>query len=58
MAACGRRVFIGRARIMYFSGLACADGATYRIGDCPGASGFGDGIRKVHSKMKYDGKAT
>ena len=38
-------------------GLACAGGATYRIGDCPGASGFGDGIRKMHSKMKYSGKA-
>jgi hypothetical protein len=35
---------------------ACAGGATYRIGDCPGATGFGDGIRKMHSKMKYSGK--
>jgi hypothetical protein len=38
-------------------GLACAGGATCRIGDCLGASGFGDGIRKMHSKMKYSGKA-
>src|SRR6201996_4107456 len=38
-------------------GLACAGGVTYRIGDCPGAPGFGDGIRKMHSKMKYSGKA-
>jgi hypothetical protein len=37
-------------------GLACVGGATYRIGDCPGAQGFGDGIRKMRGKMKYSGK--